>query len=385
MIPSPDREQAAPARLLVIEGGPGDPMLLEATARDSYLSGASIEHAKSVEAGMARLETDWFDGVLIHLDLPDSASLGSFSRLWGVGGRAALVVPAEHDDAHLAAEVFRLGAQDYLVKSAMRPGDLGRAVDRAIRRQRVLQETERARDAELVAKEQFLSHVSHELRSPLSVVHQFASLLLDGVGGDLSVDQRDFLTVLMRNVGQLRVMIDDLLQVTRADSGRLTVAPQALAIHDLLIEAVAAYRPNAERRHIRLSVATNELPTVVADAERLLEVLTNLLDNALKFTPDGGHIAVEADVQGDKVCVIVRDSGRGIRPEDEDRIFEQFFQAKQYGEESRNGLGLGLYICRDLIERQGGVIWATSNLGHGTEVAFTVPILNKHNDAMIRS
>ena len=384
MIPSTDRAQAAQTRLLVIEGGPGEPMLLEVTARDSYLAAASIEHAKSLDAGIERLENDWFDGVLIHLDLPDSASLGSFSRIWGVGGRAALVVLTSRDDAHLAAEVFRLGAQDYLVKSALRPGDLGRALDRAIRRQRVMHEMQRARDEQLEAKDQFLSHVSHELRSPLSVVHQFASLLLDGVGGELSVDQRDFLTVLMRNVGQLRVMIDDLLQVTRADSGRLTVAPQALAIHDLLTEAVAAYRPNAERRHIRLSVSTASLPTVIADAERLLEVLTNLLDNALKFTPDGGHIALEAAVAGDKVCVKVRDTGRGIRPEDEDRIFEQFFQAKQNGEESRNGLGLGLYICRDLIERQGGVIWASSNLGHGTEVAFTVPILNKHNDAMIR-
>ena len=123
---------------------------------------------------------------------------------------------------------------------------------------------------------------------------------------------------------------------------------------------------------------------MLANAERLREVLANLLDNALKFTPDGGRITVEATQQADMVHVTVRDTGCGIRPEDEDRIFQQFVQVERDNEASRDGLGLGLYICRDLVERQGGVIWVASKFGSGTAVTFTIPILNRHNAATIR-
>ena len=222
---------------------------------------------------------------------------------------------------------------------------------------------------------QFLSHVSHELRSPLAVVHQFASLLVDGVGGPLTPDQEEILVVLMRNVGQLRVMIDDLLEVTRADSGRLEVTCLPLSLDDVLTEATAGYIWIAKNSRISLFLDYEDLPIVVADAQRLREVIANLLDNALRFTPEGGQVSVEAVPQGEFVCVTVRDTGRGIRPEHMDRIFERFFQVDQRDKESRSGLGLGLPICRELVERQGGLIWATSELGKGTAVSFTIPIL----------
>ena len=222
---------------------------------------------------------------------------------------------------------------------------------------------------------QFLSHVSHELRSPLAVVHQFASLLVDGVGGPLTPDQEEILVVLMRNVGQLRVMIDDLLEVTRADSGRLQVTCLPLALDDVLTEATAGYIWIAKNSRIGLFLEYGDLPTVLADSERIREIIANLLDNALRFTPGGGQVTVEAVPQGDFVCVTVRDTGRGIRPEHMDRIFERFFQVDQRDKESRSGLGLGLPICRELIERQGGLIWAISELGKGTAVSFTVPIV----------
>jgi two-component system CheB/CheR fusion protein len=226
---------------------------------------------------------------------------------------------------------------------------------------------------------QFLSHVSHELRSPLAVVHQFASLLVDGVGGPLTPDQEEILVVLMRNVGQLRVMIDDLLEVTRADSGRLQVTCLPLALDDVLTEATAGYIWIAKNSRIGLFLEYEDLPIVVADAQRLREIIANLLDNALRFTPEGGQVSVEAVPQGEFVCVTVRDTGRGIRPEHMDRIFERFFQVDQRDKESRSGLGLGLPICRELVERQGGLIWATSELGKGTAVSFTIPILTEQD------
>ena len=224
-------------------------------------------------------------------------------------------------------------------------------------------------------REQFLSHVSHELRSPLAVVHQFGSLLADQVGGPLTAKQRELLAVVMRNVEQLRVMIDDLLEVSRVGTGRLKVECRALAIGDVLAEATAGCQQTAQDRGIAVRVEHGDLPPVFADAERLHEVLTNLLDNALKFTPRGGEVTVDAVAQGGLVRVSVRDTGCGIAPQDQDHIFEQFYQVAQRTESSRGGLGLGLYICRNLIEQQGGTIWAAGAPGAGTTVAFTVPTL----------
>ena len=223
-------------------------------------------------------------------------------------------------------------------------------------------------------REEFLSHVSHELRTPLAVVHQFTSLLTDGIGGPVTPKQQDFLAVVMRNVGQLKVMIDDLLDVTRSGNGRLTIICQELPLGDALTEATEGFGWLAKKRHVTLSTSFGELPPVYADPARLNEVLANLFDNALKFTPPGGTITVEAVPQDGEVRVAVRDSGRGLHPEDIERIFEQFYQASNHGDESRSGLGLGLFICRDLIERQGGTIVARSSLGHGTSMIFTLPI-----------
>jgi len=313
--------------------------------------------------------------VLIDLGLPDSEGLETFSRVRAAAGEAAVVVITGRDDSRLAEEAVRLGAQDYLRKSESRRGELGRAVDYAMRRQRVLRDLERARDEQLEARDRFLSHVSHELRSPLSVVYQFGSLLQDGVGGSLSEDQRDFLEVLMRNVGQLKLMIDDLLSVSRVQRGRVVVESKPVEMRDLLAETVAAYRPAADQRGIQIAADAGDLPTVLGDAGRLREVLINLVDNALKFTPEGGQITVEGIPADDCVLVTVRDSGRGIPTDDLDRVFEQFFQVEQGDDVSRNGLGLGLFVCRDLIQRQGGVMWAESVLGHGTAICFTVPVM----------
>lgn len=365
---------ATATRLLLIEDSASDAMIIEAHLRDSVFATATIHREASLSAGLERLEHSGYDGVLIDLGLPDSDGLATFVSVADVAGAAAVIVVTGLADARMAEEAVRFGAQDYLIKSESRPGEFGRAVDYAIRRQRVLGDLERARAEQLDAKDRFLSHVSHELRSPLSVVHQFASLLFDGVAGPLTADQREFLNVLIRNVGQLRVMIDDLLEVGLVQRGKLVVNCRELDLRAALAAAVAAYQPVAEHLGIALSLDAGILPAVFADEARLSEVLANLVGNALKFTPDGGSITVDATRDIGNVRVTVRDTGRGVRPEDLDRIFEQFFQAAQTDEVSRNGLGLGLYVCRDLVDRQGGTMWAESRLGHGTAISFTVPL-----------
>jgi len=315
--------------------------------------------------------------VLVDLGLPDSDGLETFLSVCEAATPAAMIVITGLNDERLAGEAVRHGAQDYLVKSEYRRGEVARAVNYAIRRQHVLHELRHARDEQLATKDRFLSHVSHELRSPLAVVHQFASLLFDGVGGPLSAEQQEFLTVLRRNVDQLRVMINDLLEVGLAQLGSLTVECQVVALASLLAESVAAYRPQADQRGIDLALHAEILPDVIADPHRVREVLANVIDNALKFTPQDGRVTVEARPGANDVRVTVRDTGCGIRPADLDQIFEQFFQARQSDEFSRNGLGLGLFVSRGLVQRQGGEMWAESQLCHGAAISFTLPVVRR--------
>jgi len=366
-----------PRRLLLIEDSPSDAALLEVQLRESILADASIDHESTLAGALGRLREITYDAVLIDLGLPDSDGLETFLSVCEAATPAAMIVITGVNDERLAGEAVRRGAQDYLVKSEYRRGEVARAVDYAIRRQHVLDELRRARDEQLATKDRFLSHVSHELRSPLAVVHQFTSLLFDGIGGPLSAEQQEFLTVLRRNVDQLRVMINDLLEVGLAQLGSLTVECQVVALASLLAESVAAYRPQADQRGIDLALYAEILPDVIADPHRVREVLANVIDNALKFTPRDGRVTVEAQPGANDVRVTVRDTGCGIRPADLDQIFEQFFQARQSDEFSRNGLGLGLFVSRGLVQRQGGEMWAESQLCHGAAISFTLPVVRR--------
>jgi signal transduction histidine kinase len=208
-------------------------------------------------------------------------------------------------------------------------------------------------------------------------VHQFASLLLDGVGGSLLPEQEEFLTVLMRNVRQLNVMIDDLLEVSHAQRDGLSVNCEVVSLPPVLAGSVASFRPLAAIKRVTLNLVSTAVPDVVGDSDRIHEVAGNLIENALKFTPAGGQVTVSASVEGPAVRVSVRDNGRGIAESDLSRIFEQFFQAKQTDTMARRGLGLGLFVCRDLVERQGGEIRAESTLGRGTTMSFTLPLADQ--------
>ncbi|MFH1221352.1 MAG: ATP-binding protein [Candidatus Eisenbacteria bacterium] len=245
---------------------------------------------------------------------------------------------------------------------------------------RMLVELERMRIEQLRIKDQFLSDVSHELRSPLAAIHQFLGILLDGIAGDLSDLQREYLEIVSRNVNQLRKMIDDLLLVARSREGKVTISSLRISLPDIISAITGTFRTPADEKGIVLQMdLAQDLPFCYADPLRVREILTNLLDNALKFTPRGGSIRIGADVFGEDptyICASVADTGIGISPEDMDRIFGCFCQLDEDEDCSRKGLGLGLYICKELVERQGGRIWAGSEPGQGSTFFFTIPVFS---------
>ena len=242
-------------------------------------------------------------------------------------------------------------------------------------------ELDASRQEQLELKDQVLSHVSHELRTPLTAAIQFVTILRRGLAGELQPEQKEYVDDVERNLKQLRKMIADLLETTRADSGKLTIDLQRLELQDTVVDTVRTLRASTEEKGIAFDAdVPYTLPAVAADPARIRQVLTNLVDNAQKFTPSGGSITIRAGVFDDEfVRVSVTDTGRGIAPEEHQRIFSRLGQVDDNSAESRKGLGLGLFICREIVRRHGGDISVESRLGSGSTFYFTLPKYQEPN------
>lgn len=239
---------------------------------------------------------------------------------------------------------------------------------------------EQRRQDQLQFKDEFLSHVSHELRSPLTAIKQFSSILLDGLAGELNKEQHEYQEIVLKNIGQLQSMIDDLLEVTRLEGGKLTIEAEVLSVADGVTDIVESLEGTARAKGITLSCdLAAELPSVHADRTRLKQILIILLDNAIKFTAAGGAVTIRARrlEQDPRFLVLeVSDTGCGISPQVVERIFDRLYQAAGGQPASRKGLGLGLYICKELVTRQGGQIWVKSELEKGSTFSFTLPVFS---------
>jgi sigma-B regulation protein RsbU (phosphoserine phosphatase) len=367
-------------KILLVEDNPYDAELL----REMLLGVPSVQfewvHVPLLGEALKRLREEKFDAILLDLSLPDSQGQETLAKAYAQAHDIPIVVLTGHSDENLAIRTVHQGAQDYLVKGQVDGPTLIRAVRYAIERHRLLTELDRGRQQQLKIKDQFLSHVSHELRSPLAVIHQFVTILLDRLGGDLSPEQTEYLEIILRNVNQLRKMIEDLLEVTRAETGKLALHPQLTPVDELVDEILSALRIAAAGKGIALSEETSaDLPLAYADPNRVRQVLMNLIDNAIKFTPEDGNIRVRAEVSPEDpffVRLAVSDTGCGISAEERQRIFEPMYQVKESIASSRKGLGLGLFICEELVSRHGGRIWVESEPGKGSTFYFTLPIFS---------
>jgi PAS domain S-box-containing protein len=229
-------------------------------------------------------------------------------------------------------------------------------------------------------QEKFLSHVSHELRTPLAAIYYFTTNILDGLLGDLTPEQHEHLSFVLINVKQLKNMVSDLLDITQIDAYKVTIEAQRTLPVKVIAEVVSTCRANAAIKNISLRFDTAlGLPSVWADPNRVGQILTNLIDNGIKFTPENGTITVAsrpfAGADG-FLCLSVSDTGCGIRLEDREAVFDRLAQVQDGAERSRSGLGLGLFIARELVSRQGGRIWVESELGCGSTFYFTLPLFS---------
>jgi PAS domain S-box-containing protein len=247
-------------------------------------------------------------------------------------------------------------------------------------RRKIATVLEESREERKRLQEKFLSHISHELRTPLTAIHFFTTNVLDGLFGELTPQQHEHLALAVDNVRQLTVMVSDLLDITRVDTHKLTVEPRYANVAKLISEALTTCSTNAAAKNINLhSEAVTGLASAWADPARVRQILINLIDNGVKFTAEGGSITVNCRPFADRdgfLSISVSDTGCGISPENCEIVFDRLSQLESGAEPSRSGLGLGLFIARDLVLQQGGRIWVESQLGHGSTFFFTLPVFS---------
>ncbi|HEV2672774.1 MAG TPA: ATP-binding protein [Gemmatimonadales bacterium] len=232
-------------------------------------------------------------------------------------------------------------------------------------------------DAAMKSKDQFLASISHELRTPLNSIIGFTDLLLtQDLGAPLSAQQRDFLDTVARNGRQLLQLINELLDLQRIAAGRMELNAESVELAGVLAEAAGSVQTQVQNHgHALVVTSPPQDVRVQADRSRVRQVLLNLLSNAIKFTPDGGRITVTAAMVngGDFARIAVTDTGIGIAPEDQPKLFKEFFQLDASASRKYEGTGLGLALSRRLVELQGGAIGVDSQLGKGSTFWFTLP------------
>ncbi|HMA81396.1 MAG TPA: HAMP domain-containing sensor histidine kinase [Candidatus Binatia bacterium] len=251
-----------------------------------------------------------------------------------------------------------------LVNSPPEIGELAAAINSMCEK---LQEIDRM-------KTDFFASMSHELRTPLTSIKEGTGLLLDGVGGAISDKQRKLLSILAEESNRLISVVNSLLDFSKMEAGMMAYEFEVTTLDPLIKRAMAEITPLVEAKGITVESDLDQpLPPLKIDPERILQVLRNLLGNAVKFTPKGGLVSIAAKAVNGKLEVSVKDSGPGIPAESLASIFEKFNQGSRQALNARQGTGLGLAIANSIITSHGGKIWAESALGKGSTIIFALP------------
>ncbi len=336
--------------------------------RESTLVGRAALERKPLEVpDLAQEELD------PHLDI-----------LFKDGWRSVLAVPMLRGDKVLGALVIRRRStgtyppdmtellQTFASQSAL-----------AIVNARLFRELQtKTRELEIASqhKSEFLASMSHELRTPLNAVIGFSEVLLDRMFGEINERQEEYLRDILSSGRHLLELINDILDLSKVEAGQMVLEPSTFEVGSALEWASALHRERAAAHAITVtSEVAEDVGTIEADERQFRQVVLNLVANAVKFTPDGGSVSIKAYREGTELNVTVTDTGIGVAPEDQERIFETFQQGRR-GAPKEEGTGLGLTLCRRIVELFGGRMWLESTPGIGSTFGFSVPGLPEQED-----
>ena len=388
-------------RILIVDDLPANLLAMEATLNDL---GAEIVTAGNGPSALRHLLAKEFVMIILDVRMP---GMDGFETAELIRGRKSLrdipilfVTATDKDDA-LAMKGYMAGAVDFINRPFF-PELLRFKVSVFVmlyqRNKNIegLLEELKAHEAELIAakvmaddatriKSEFLANMSHELRTPLNSIIGFADLLYAEILGPVNERQRERIGYIQSSGHHLLSLINDILDLSKIEAGKIAPEFSSFSLSGIFEEAMNLFKEKVFKHQIALQLDLGpELPdTIEADERRLKQILYNLMSNAVKFTPDGGSVAVRVNLGRDAggrtsdpdwFEVSVEDTGIGIREQDRDLLFVEFLQIESGFTKNQEGTGLGLALAKRLVELHGGRIWCESEFGKGSRFAFTLPV-----------
>lgn len=369
--------------VLLIEDNPGDARLVKEALSDTQFARWQLTSCQTVTDGVALLGQEGFAAVLLDLTLPDCSGVETIVRVHRAVPKIPIVVLTGLNDEAISRDAVKAGAEDYLVKGLFDGGLLSRSLFYAIERGRLRTELEQARDVALQAAKQtaalkadFLARMSHEIRTPLNAIIGTAELQMLS---EMTQEQRQRMGVIESSGELLLTIVDHILDFSKLSAGKLVLENLDFNFHDLIASVIDSFGTNVRPKEIELGFHVDrDIPASLrGDSNRLRQILNNLLSNAIKFTSKGEvwlrAVRVKETASETIISFEVRDTGIGIAPDVQARLFQPFVQADQSTSRRFGGTGLGLVISAQLVEQMGGTLGLESALGKGSNFHFKLP------------
>ena len=388
-------------KVLLVEDDPDYAEFVKASLADAGLTSFELEHVDCLAAARDRLEGNDYDVILLDLGLPDACDFEALCQVREQRPELPVVVLTGNSDSCVGVKAASRGAHDYLYKGDWNARTLERILRYTIHRHKLscqlsianeslehkndqlekanaLLDQKNARLAQLYeTAHQFVDNVSHDFRTPLAVIKEYVSIIRDGLAGQITEQQRQYLAIVNDRADDLTIMVDDMLDVSRLKAGLLSVWRRDSRISDVFAHVRPVLERKAAVKEVTLELSIDgDLPVVYCDPEKVGRVIINLATNAIKFSGNGGSVRLWAGraTNQSEVMIGITDDGPGISPENLERIFDRFHQIEDATRSGAKGFGLGLSIAKELIHLSLGEMNVESELGKGSTFSFSVPV-----------
>lgn len=377
-------------RVLIVDGDAEDQRFYRVELDACQQASFSTDSVGTGKLGLFQLTVERYDCVLLNYLLPDGLGMAQVGKYRQAANDLDLpiILLANASDEGLAPQAMHPNVSDFLYKRHVNSHSLYLAIANAVakaslrRIDGMRQVTIETMNRELLQKnreiEAFYQSVSHELKTPLTAIREYTSLVIDGIAGDIPPKVEDFLNVSLECTDRLARLVDDLLDAATIEGGMLTLDRKNCYLPEIAERAVGLVEELRQQAKVDIQLhQSNDMPIVMLDFDRVLQVFVNLLSNALKFTGPGGLIDISLGVDRDRnvATASVRDNGRGISEEDLLLVFDKLYQASVGDVINHSGVGIGLHLCRNIVSTHGGDLWATSVLNEGSLFEFSLPLV----------
>lgn len=331
-----------------------------------------VTMASSGREGLEILMREPHDLVLVDLKMPEMDGVEVARRIRSFDPNVVTIIITGYATIESAVAVMKEGAYDYLPKP-FTPDELVIVVRRGLEKRRLDRESRALREEKAAMERNFVTMVTHQLRSPLAAIYQYFEVLLGNIGGELSEAQREMLERARERMDGLLQLINDWLDMSRIQTGEIMHRLRAVPVASCVDAALAALEWSARERQVNIiTTIPPDLPEVRVDPDTFREALSNLISNAIKYNKPRGKVCIRASERGEWVVVDVEDSGVGIEEKEIPFLFEQFYRGKSKEVRSRQGTGLGLAIVERIVRAHGGRIEVRSHPGQGSTFSVFV-------------